>query len=405
MRYGPSRFSCITSLAGLLLLFPAAAAECPAYRADVAPVQLDRLLDMAGAPYGSPNDDPNINNAGMNEEEVASNTRLRLWLRERSAVSMPEVRFGAENEPTRLELPDAVLVTSIDRWPCLLAPGDQAYLSDGVTDHSAMVYSIDRTGQTVTFIDARAREVFLLSANALFDDYGGVAFERDGRSFFAVPFTTLDKTLKQLVLASNYDLEQSRSALAAVLPELSPLAFTYWRDQDVFATIDYDRFEPPLDILTPRTSELLQQLVVNYLFLQGDLSQHRQGQVLPDDFATLALELPDYVSANMSFRLALDLIDAGEPEIAAALASNYQQHRGPDVDFALIELMAARLLGDEASVSALTATIRAELDTRLSRMYRGTTSEQNRALLQNRIYENTTIFLMRQRYEVLESPP
>lgn len=405
MRSGLGRCSFTTSLLLLALLTPAAAAECPAYRDDVAPMQLDRLLADAGVPYGSPNDDKNINNAGMNEEGIESVIRLSLWRGERSSTALPAVRFTAATEPTHLELPEAVLVTPIERWSCLIAAGDQAYLSDGITDHSSQVYAVDRAAQLVTFIDARAAEVFLLSANALFDDFGGVAFEREGRSFFTVPFASVDKLLKQLVPAPTYDPVESRATLAAILPELSGTELAYWRDQSVFATVDYNRIpESLIDFAAPQTGEVLQQVLVNYVFLQGDLANRLSGQTaaLPDGFGPLLLELPGRVSANMSFRFAVDLLDAGEPELANALAAQYLERRGPDIDFSLVQLLAARQLGDTVAAEQFTAAIRTELDARLAKMYRGATPEQNRDMLAARIYENTTILLMRQRYAVLE---
>ena len=231
------RFTCSTSF--LLLSAAPALADCTVYRSASEAPGIEQLFErMAAAHVGSPNDDPNVNNAGMTEEGPDSLVLLDLWIAERSNRALPVVRFVQHGKGTDVELPEGRLATPIGSWPCLLAPGDQVYLSDGFTDHSTMVYRIDTVAQEVTFLDPRADEVFLLSEKRVLEDFGGRWWTEGDRKLFAVPFGTMDITLRLGQLSALRPPEATLGAAAALAPDIPAILLRYWHDAQLLATFN-----------------------------------------------------------------------------------------------------------------------------------------------------------------------
>ncbi|WP_454580862.1 hypothetical protein [Mesorhizobium sp. 43Arga] len=361
------------------------------------------MFDLrAASPYGSPNEAPYLNNEAMEEDGPADQNLLNIWTQQNPDTPLPVVRFGAAGTATEVELPSGDLVLPIDRWPCILAPGDEAMLSDGFTDHSTMIYRIEADKRLVTFIDPRAEENFLLSANSLLQDFGGRWFTEGDRKLFSVPFDTMGSVLKEAVLFQSMDGKTMIETAAALAPGVARPDLYYWRDADFFATMDASQATGDIGyLLDPQASPLVAALG-NYVMALSGLTGH-QHQGLLEGFDEAIQAFPHILSRNLNFRILYELYSAGEYSRAASFADYYLKVRGFNADFAVIGAAACHGMGDSACAEDLRAQARAELDPRLGRMFRGETFAEDRAMLDRRDYENASIYLMRRRYEMLES--
>jgi hypothetical protein len=396
------------SISLLCLLAEPALAECEVRRADSPAMGIERLFElMAAASIGSPNDDPRVNNTGMVEEGPESVWLDGLYLAERSDLAFQVVRFGRPGTPTEVEMPEGRLATAIENWTCLLAPGDQVYLSDGFTDHSTMIYRIDSAAAEVTFIDPRAEEVFLLSENTVLEDLGGRWWTEENRKLFAIPFSSMQVVLKLAQLSANRTVMAAQEAAQALAPEIPPTLVNYWGHARHFAMVDIRRaggasfgyfFDLPED--SPDRA-----LVINYLRALSHLTERMYGSggaSVEPGFEEAIQEFPHYISKNMNFRIVIDLMFAGDYDIAARQAERYMQARGWDLDFAVLLAAACRELGDEPCRTDYDGNARAELDERLSKMFHCTAPPECREMLATSRHRNTTQSLMRHRYGWLD---
>lgn len=402
-------FICTTSLlVGATLPALAGIAECPVLRSEKpleAPKLLDDIFNGATASYGSPNKWPYLNNEAMDEEGPAGQMLQKIFENRHVNIPMPVVRFEPAGSSAKVELPSGDLRLPIDRWPCILAPGDEVFLSDGFTDHATLIYRIQADRKLVTFIDARAEENFLLSENSLLQDFGGHWFVEGDRKLFSVPFDTMDSVLKAAVLVPPIDGKVMIETVAALAPGVARLDLYYWRDANMYA--DMDASQPVGDngyLFGPQKSPLIDDLGFYNMAVLALTGQDPDLALMMEvGFEKLVLSLPQTLSRNLNFRLLYELINAGELTRANNLAHRYLEVRGFDADFAVIGAAVCHELGDSACAEDLRTRARAELDPRLGRMFRGETFAEDRALLDRHDYENASIFLMRRRYEMLES--
>lgn len=400
-----SLFICTTSLlAGATLPAVAGIADCPVVRSEQQLQNLEPVFDMraAASPYGSPNKAPYVNNEAMDEDGPADQMLWVIWEHDHLNVPMPVVRFGAAGSATEVALPSGDLMLPIDRWPCILAPGDEALLSDGFTDHSAIIYRIEADKKLVTFIDPRAEENFLLSKNSLLQDFGGRWFMEGDRKLFTVPFDTMDSVLKEAVLFQSTDGKTMIDTAAAVAPGVARSNLYYWRDADFFATMDAPHATGDVGYLLDRPAPPLLAALGNYVMALSQLTD-TQNPGLMDGFDDAVLAFPHILSRNLNFRLLYELYGAGEYARAASFADYYLKVRGFNADFAVIGAAACHAMGDSACAQELRTQARADLDPRLGRMFRGETFAEDRAMLDRPDYENASVYLMRRRYETLES--
>ena len=126
------------------------------------------------------------------------------------------------------------------------------------------------------------------------------------------------------------------------------------------------------------------------------------AEPLKAGFSHTVEAFPLQLSKNMNFRVAIDLVFAGELGEARALIERYIEVRGWDLDFAVLGFAVCRDLGETTCAADYKAAAQAELEARLARMFRGSSAEENKAMLAASTYGNATQMLVRERYDWLD---